>query len=118
MADLGGGMELEVAADLVVHLELVAETLQASNASAATNLGTSERTALHQHLAEAIWGHGNVTGAIRQATELRNALHHHQQLEMSRTLLREVQGGGKSADIATLSVTQLNNAEKEHLTWL
>ena len=118
MADLGGGMELEVAADLVVRLELVAETLQASNASAATNSGTSERTALHQHLAEAMRGHGNVTGAIRQATELRNALRHHQQLEMLRTLLREVQGGGRSADIATLSVTQLNIAEKEHLTWL
>ena len=42
MVDLGGGTELEVAADLVVRLELVAETLQASNASAATNSATSE----------------------------------------------------------------------------
>ena len=82
MADLGGGMELEVAADLVVRLELVAETLQASNASAATNSGTSERTAPHQLLAEAMRELGNVTGATRQATELLSALRHRQHLEM------------------------------------
>ena len=102
MVDLEGVAELEAAADLVVGLELVAETLQASNASAATNSGTSERTVLHQHLAEAMRGLGNVTCATRQATELLSALRHHQQLEMLRTLLREVQGGGRSADIAIL----------------
>ena len=102
MVDLGGGMELEVAADLVVRLELVAETLQASNASAATNSGISERTALHQLLAEAMQGLGNVTRATRQATELLSALRHRQQLEMLLTRLREVQGGDRSADIATL----------------
>ena len=82
MVDLGGEMELEVAADLVVRLELVAETLQASNASAATNSGTSERTARHQLLAEAMPELGNVIGATRQATELLRALRHRQQLEM------------------------------------
>ena len=54
MVDLGGETEMEVAADLVVRLELVAETLQASNVSAATNSATSERTALHQLLAYAM----------------------------------------------------------------
>ena len=101
MVDLGGETELEVAADLVARLELVAETLQASNASAATNSATSERTALHQLLAEAMPEPGNVTGATRQATELLSALRHRQQLEMSRTQLREVQGD-RGADIATM----------------
>ena len=59
-------MELEVAADLVVRLELVAETLQASSASAATNLATSERIVLHQALAEAMLELGNVIGAFSQ----------------------------------------------------
>ena len=102
MVDLEGEAELEAAADLVVRLELVAETLQASNASAATNSATSERTALHQPSAEAMPEPGNVTGATRQATELLSALRHRQQLEMLRTRLREVQGGDRSADIATM----------------
>ena len=41
MVDLKGVAELEAAADLLVGLELVAKTLQASSASAATNLATS-----------------------------------------------------------------------------
>ena len=100
--DLEGVEELKAAADLGVRLELVTETLQASNASAATNSATSGRTALHQLLAEAMPEPGNVTGATKQATELLSALRHRQQLEMLRTRLREVQGGDRSADIAIL----------------
>ena len=40
MVDLEGVAELEAAADLVVGVELVAETLEASSALAATNLAT------------------------------------------------------------------------------
>ena len=102
MVDLEGVAELEAAADLVVGLELVAETLQASSASAATNLATSGRTVLHQLLAEAMPEPGNATGATKQTTELLSALRHRQQLEMLRTRLREVQGGDRGADIATM----------------
>ena len=91
--DLEGVAELEAAADLVVGVELVAETLEASNASIATNSATSGQTVLHQPLAEAMPELGNATGATKQATELLSALRHRQQLEMLRTRLREVQGG-------------------------
>ena len=47
MEDLEGVAELEAAADLVVGVELVAETLEASSASAATNSASSGRTVLH-----------------------------------------------------------------------
>ena len=93
MVVLEGVEELEAAADLPVAAELDAETLGALSASAATSLATSGRTVLHLHLAEAMPEPGTVTGAIRQARELLNALRRHQQLEMLRTRLREVQGG-------------------------
>ena len=102
MVDLEGVAELEAAADLVVGLELVAETLQASSASAATNLATSGRTVLHQLLAEAMPEPRNATVATKHATELLSALRHRQRLEMLRTRLREVQGGDTRADIATM----------------
>ena len=92
VVDLEGVPELEAAADLVVGLELVAETLQASSDSAATNLATSGRTVLHQPLAEAMPELRNATGATKQATELLSALQHRQQLRMSDTHIREVQG--------------------------
>ena len=93
MVDLEGVAELEAAADLVVGVELVAETVQASSASAATNLATSGRTVPHQPLAEAMPEPGNATSATKQATELLSALRHRQQLHMLCTRLREVQGG-------------------------
>ena len=102
MVDLEGVAELEAAADLVLGVELVAETLEASSASSAINSATSGRTILHQPLAEAMPEHRNATRATKQATELLSALRHRQQLEMLRTRLREVQGGDRSADIATM----------------
>ena len=93
MVDLEGVAELEAVADLVVGVEQVAETLQASSALAATNLATSGRTVLHQPLAEAMPEPGNATSATKQATKLLSALRHRQQLEMLRTRLREVQRG-------------------------
>ena len=102
MVDLEGVAELEEAAHLVVRVELVAETLEALNASIATNSATSGHTVLHQPLAEAMPELGNVTGATRQAIGLLSALQHHQQLRMSDTHIREVQGGEKGADIATM----------------
>ena len=88
--DLEGVAELEEAADLVVGVELVVETLEASSASVATNLALSGRTVLHQPLAEAMPEPGNATGATKHSTELLTALRHRQQLEMLRTRLREV----------------------------
>ena len=117
MVDLEGVPELEAAADLVVGLELVAETLQASSASAAINSATSGRTALHQPLAEAMPELGNATGATKQAIGLLNALQHRQQLRMSDTHIREVQGERSSADIATILGIPLTNVENVHLTW-
>ena len=93
MVDLEKVAELEAAADLVMGVELVAETLEVSSASAATNLATSGRTVLHQLLAEAMPEPGNATDATKQATELLNALRHRQQLHMLCTRLTEVQGG-------------------------
>ena len=90
MVDLEGVAELEEAADLVVGVELVAETLEASNASSATNSATSGQTVLHQPLAEAMPELGNATGATRQAIGLLSALQHRQQLRMSDTHIREV----------------------------
>ena len=66
MVDLEGVAELEAGGDLVVGVELVAETLEASSASAAINSATSGRTVLHQALAEAMLELGNVIGAFSQ----------------------------------------------------
>ena len=88
--DLEGVAELEEAADLVVGVELVAETLEASNASTATNSATSGQTVLHQPLAEAMPELGNATGATKRATRLRSALQHRQPLQMSDMHIREV----------------------------
>ena len=90
MVDLEGVVELEEARDLVVGVELVAETLEASSALAATNLATSGRTVVHQPLAEAMPEPRNATGATKQATELLSALRHRQQVEMLHTRLTEV----------------------------
>ena len=68
--DLEGLAELEKAADLVVGVELVAETLEASNASTVINSATSGRTVLHQALTEAMPELGNATGAISQDIRL------------------------------------------------
>ena len=102
MVDLEGVAELEAAADLVVGVELVAETLVASNATTATNSATSGPIVLHQPLEEAMPELGNAIGATKQAIELLSALQHRQQLPMSYTSIREVQGGKSSADIATI----------------
>ena len=117
IVDLEGVAELEAAADVVVGVELVAKTLEASSALATTNLATSGRTVLHQPLAEAMPEPGNATGATKQAIELLSALQHRQQLRMSDTRIREVQGGRSSADIATILGIQLTSVENEHLTW-
>ena len=90
MVDLEGVAELEEAADLVVGVELVAETLEASNASTATNSATSRQTVLHQPLAEAMVELGNATSATKQAIGLRSALQHRQQLQMSDMHITEV----------------------------
>ena len=71
--DLEGVAELEKAADLVVGMELIAETLEASNASTAINSATSGRTVFHQALAEAMPELGNATGAIIQDIRLHTA---------------------------------------------
>ena len=90
MVDVEGVAELEEAADLVVGVELVVATLEASNASTATNMATSGQTALHQPLAEAMPELGNATGATKQAIGLLSALQHRQQLRMSDTHIKEV----------------------------
>ena len=109
--------ELEEAADLVVGAELVAETLEASNASSATDSATLGRTVLHQPLAEAMQELENATGATRQAIGLRRALQHRQQLQMSEMHIKEVQGGRSSVDTATMSGIPLTNVENVHLIW-
>ena len=76
MVDLEGVAELEEAANLVVGVELVAETLEASNASSATNSATSGQTVLHQPLVEAMPELGNATSATKQAIGLLSALQH------------------------------------------
>ena len=116
MVDPEGVAELE-AADVVVEVELVAETPEASNASIATNSATSGQTVLHQPLAEAMPELGNATGATKQAIGLRTALHHRQQLQMSDMHIREVQRGRSSADIATILGIPLTNVENMHLIW-
>ena len=117
MVDLEGLAELEEAVDLVVGVELVAETLEASNASTATNSATSRQTVLHQPLAKAMPELGNATGATKQAIGLRIALQHRQQLRMSDMHIREVHGGESSADIATILGVPLTNVENVHLIW-
>ena len=118
MVDVEGVAELEEAADLVVGVELVAETLEASNASTATNSATSGQIVLHQPLVEAMPELGNATSATKQAIGLLSALQHRQQLPMSDTHIKEVQGGGKSsADIATILGIPLTNVENVHLIW-
>ena len=71
--DVEGVAELEEVANLVVGVELVAETLEASNASTTINSATSGRTVLHQPLAEAMPELGNATSAINQDIRLHNA---------------------------------------------
>ena len=115
--DLEGVAEVEEAADLVVGVELVAETVEASNASTAINSATSGRTVLHQPLAEAMPELGNATRATRQAIGLRSALQRCQQLQMSDMHMREVQGGRSSVDSATMSGIPLTNVENVHLIW-
>ena len=90
MVDLEGVEELEEAADLVVGVEVVAKTLEASNVSTATKSDTSGHTVLHQPLAEAMPELGNATGATKQAIGLLSALEHRQQLRMSDTHINEV----------------------------
>ena len=117
MVALEGVAELEEAAHLVVGVELVAESLEASNASTAINSATSGQIALHQPLAEAMPELGNTTRATKQAIGLLSALQHRQQLRMSDTHIREVQGESLSADIATILGIQLKNVENVHLIW-
>ena len=117
MVDLEGVAELEEAADLVVGVELVAETLEASNASTSTSSVTSGQTILHQPLAEAMPELGNATSATRRAIGLLSALQHRPQLRMSDTHIREVQGERLSADIATILGIQLTNVKNLHLIW-
>ena len=117
MVDLEGVAELEEVADLVVGVELVAETLEASNASTATNSATSGQTVLHQPLAEAMPELGNATSATKQAIGLLNTLQHRQQLRMLDMHIREVQGGKSSADTATILGIPLTNVENVHLIW-
>ena len=76
MVDLEGVAELEEAVNLVVGVELFAETLEASNASTTTNSATSGQTVLHQLLAEAMPELGNDTRATKEAIGLRSALQH------------------------------------------
>ena len=117
MVDLEGVAELEEAADLVVGVELVAETLEASNASIATNSATLGHTVLHQPLAEAMPELRNATFATKQTIGLLSALQHRQQLRMSDTHIREVHGERSSANIATMSGIPLTNVENVHLIW-
>ena len=115
MVALEGVAELEEAAHLVVGVELVAETLEASNASSATDSATLGRTVLHQPLAEVMPELGNSTCATTQAVGLHTALQHRQQLHMSDMHIRDVQGS--SVDTATISGIPLTNVENVHLTW-
>ena len=72
MVDLVGVAELVEAADLVVGVKLVAETL-VRRMLPHTNSATSRQTVLHQPLAEAMPELGNATGATKQAIGLLSA---------------------------------------------